>query len=167
MLGTIRQWLEGVAGETTRKAIRVPLDAIGSRLSCQALNSAALEINAGGGFVPQIGSSTTFRALVQGHLVTIAAGTDMPAFTTAITAASFNVVCFFVDGAGTVTSLSGVEGTTAALVKFPNFPTDKALIGFILITYASAFTGGSTALDTATTVYVSPVGAVDPSIVVG
>ena len=32
-----------------------------------------------------------------------------------------------------------------------------------MITYASTFTGGTTALDTATTVYVSPVGAFDPT----
>ena len=41
---------------------------------------------------------------------------------------------------------------------------DKALIGFLLITHSSTFTGGTTALDTATTVYVSPIGAFDPTI---
>jgi Lhr-like helicase len=49
-------------------------------------------------------------------------------------------------------------------VKFPEFPEGKTLVGFLIITHSSTFTGGTTALDTATTVYVSPVGAFDPNI---
>jgi len=43
-------------------------------------------------------------------------------------------------------------------------PEKKAIVGYLMITYASAFTGNTTALDTATTLYISPVGAFDPSI---
>ena len=68
------------------------------------------------------------------------------------------------DAAGTVTARFGTEGTAIGRVKFPDFPLDRALVGFLLITHSSAFTGGTTALDTATTVYVSPVGPFDPTI---
>ena len=80
-----------------------------------------------------------------------------------ITAAKYNVYCFFIDSASVVTVAQGPEGATLAAVKFPPFPVGKALVGYLVITYASTFTGNSTALDTATTVYVSPVGAFDPT----
>ena len=51
-----------------------------------------------------------------------------------------------------------------ANIKFPQVPENKAMLGFIIVTYASTFTGGSTALDTATTVYVNTIGAVEPNI---
>lgn len=89
----------------------------------------------------------------------------MPALTGInISAGKYNVVCFFIDSASVVTALAGSEGATLAAVKFPQFPVGKALVGYLVITYASAFTGGTTALDTATTVYASPVGAFDPNI---
>jgi len=34
----------------------------------------------------------------------------------------------------------------------------------LVITNAGAFTGGTTALDTATTVYISPTGPFDPTV---
>jgi hypothetical protein len=43
-------------------------------------------------------------------------------------------------------------------------PEGKALVGYLIVTHASAFTGGTTALDAATTNYVSPVGPFDPSV---
>jgi hypothetical protein len=58
----------------------------------------------------------------------------------------------------------GTEGAAIAGIKVPDFPVDKALVGFLLITHSSTFTGGTTALDTATTVYCSPVGAFDPTV---
>jgi hypothetical protein len=103
---------------------------------------------------------------VGGRLVTIAADTDMPALTgLTIAANSFNVACFFVNAGGTVSVLFGTPGTAIAAVTFPDFPRDRALVGFLLITHSSTFTGGTTPLDTATTVYVSPVGAFDPTII--
>lgn len=164
MQSTITQHLAGLAGETAQKAVRVPMKAIGDRLSCQATSTAGLVITATSGkYVPKIGS-VPFAGVVQGVPVAIAAGTDMPALSGSITAGSYNIFCFFIDQAGVVTSAMGIEGTTLAKVKFPPFPEGKTLVGYIVVTYASAFTGGSTALDTATTVYVSPVGAFDPTI---
>jgi hypothetical protein len=87
----------------------------------------------------------------------------MPALSGSITAAYYNVFCFFVDSAGTLTSAMGREGASLAAVDFPDFPLGKALVGYLVVTYASAFVGGTTALDTATTVYVSPIGPFNPN----
>jgi uncharacterized membrane protein YfcA len=93
------------------------------------------------------------------------AAADMPALTGLnISAGYYNVAVFYVNSAGTTSVKFGVQGSTAALVKFPTPPEGAACIGYLLITYASAFTGGTTALDTATTVYVNTVGPFDPSI---
>ena len=44
----------------------------------------------------------------------------MPALTgITITAGKYNVVCFFIDSASTVTAAAGTEGATLAAVKFP------------------------------------------------
>jgi F420-0:gamma-glutamyl ligase-like protein len=164
MQDTITQHLAGLPGETARKAVRVPMKAIGDRMSTQATSTAGLLITAtSGNYVAKIGS-VAFAGVVQGVPVAIAAGTDMPTLVGTITAGSYNIFCFFIDQSSTVTVAMGIEGTTLAKAKFPPFPEGKALVGYIIVTYASTFTGGSTALNTATTVYVSPVGAFDPTI---
>lgn len=164
MYDTITRWLAGITPNNDRKKIAVPMKAIGDRLSSQCLTSAGLVITATSGkYTAKIGASDTY-AVANGTLVKVAAGTDMTTPAGVITAGSYNVFCFFVDAAGALTTLMGVEGTTVAKVKFPQPPENKAMLGFILVTYASTFTGGSTALDTATTVYVNTVGAVDPTI---
>lgn len=107
-------------------------------------------------------------ASVQGVLVKIAAGTNMPALTGInISAGNYNVVCFYVNSAGTVQALAGTQGSSLGGVVFPAPPQGQALVGFLIITYASAFTGGTTALSTATTVYVSPLGPFDPTVLIG
>lgn len=133
------------------------------RLSSQALTSAGLVIKAGGGVLAKTGGSATYL-VANGKFQTIGSGTDMPSLLGFnITAAKFNVVAFVIDDAGVVTYVPGTEGGTAAAVKFPAIPAKKAVVGYLMITYASAFTGNTTPLDTATTIYLSPVGAVDPS----
>lgn len=164
MQNRIGQYLAKIGAGNDREAISPVLQAIAAEHNTQALNSAGLVIKAGGGTLAKIGASD-FYAIVGGKLVKIAAGTDMPALTGLnISAGKFNVVCFFVDASGTVTARLGTEGGAIGTVTFPDFPIDRALVGFLLITYASAFTGGTTALDTATTVYLSPVGAIDPTL---
>ena len=79
----------------------------------------------------------------------------------------------FVDSAGVVTSAMGTAGATLAKVSFPQFPVQKALIGFIVVnpTGTGNFVGGTTNLDDVTvvpnTVYVSPVGGFDPYCLIG
>ena len=164
MQNTILQALSLVGSGNDRKALSDVLAGVGGTLNTQALTTAGLVIKAGASTLAKTGSAA-FYAVVGGRLLTIAGATDMPALTgLVITANSFNVACFFVNSAGTVTAKFGTEGTALGRVKFPDFPLGQALIGFLIITHSSTFTGGTTALDTATTVYVSPLGAVDPSI---
>jgi hypothetical protein len=157
--------LGGMPGGQTRDNLSKMMRPLVDRLSTQATSTAGLVITATSGKkVPKIGAAA-YQGVVQGIPVTIAAGTDMPALSGNITAGSYAIYCFFIDTASTVTSIKGAEGTTLAKAKFPQFPEGKALVGYIIVTYASAFTADTTALDTATTVYVSPVGAFDPSYV--
>ena len=163
---TLTRYLAGIASVKDRAALRSILVPIVDRLSCQSHSSAGLEITAGGGTTAQIGSGSTWHGVVKGISLTKAAGTDMPVLSGSITAASFNVFCFFVDSANTVTSAMGTEGTTRALVKFPAIPEGKAMIGYLVVTHSSTFVGGTTALDTATTLYINVLGAFDPSTLV-
>lgn len=164
MQNTIQQYLANISASRDKEVLQTLMQYVARQVNTVAVRSAGLEIAAGGSTAAQVGSTSTFVALVDGRYVSIAAGTDMTALTgLTITANAFNVACFFVNVAGTVVVRFGTEGATAVRVKFPDFPVDRALVGFLLITHSSTFTGGTTALDTATTVYVSPVGAVDPT----
>lgn len=169
---TLQQWLESVAVGRTRFALLEALGPIFDRFSACAVSSAGLAIKAGGSTLAKTGSAvttllTSAAGASKSTLVQIAASTDMPALSGSITAGSYNVFCFFVDSAGNLTSAMGTESTTLAGVVFPPFPTGQALVGFLTVTYASTFVGGTTPLDTATTTYNSPTGAWDPSVLVG
>lgn len=164
MQNSVAQYLAALASGTDREALRPVINAVADRLSSQALNSAGLVIKAGGGVLAKTGASA-FYAVANGRHVSIASGTDMPALTgLSIGAGKYNVAVFYIDQAGTTSVRFGVEGATAAAVKFPQTPEGKAIVGYLMITYASAFTGNTTPLDTATTIYISPIGAFDPSV---
>lgn len=157
-------YMQRMGAASDRHALYKPLENVASLSNSVALSSAALAIKTAGSALAKNGS--VFYAVAAGKLVTIAANTDMPALTGMdISAGKYNVVCFFIDSAGTVTAKQGTEAASIGAVKFPDFPVGKALVGALLITYASAFVGGTTALDTATTVYLSPTGAVNPTII--
>ncbi len=165
MQSTVAQQIATLRNPMDKEALRPVLSALADRFSSQATASAGLVIKAGGGVLAKTGAE--FQGVAGGVPVTIASATDMPALTGInIGAGKYNVVCFFIDSASTVTAVAGTEGASLAAVKFPDFGNQrqKALVGYLIITYASAFTGGTTALDTATTVYVSPVGAFDPTL---
>ena len=164
MQATVERLIKSISSKKDQKFLGQLLRVVADRLSSQALTSAGLVIKAGGGVLAKTGGSTTYL-VANGAYRSIAAATDMPALTgLTIGANKFNVACFFIDQNGTVTVLFGTEGATAAAVKWPNFPAKKALVGALMITHSSAFTGNTTPLDTATTVYLSPTGAVDPSV---
>lgn len=159
----VNQQLAAMDSQNEQAALRPLLNALADRMSSQATSTAGLVIKAENNVLAKTGAAA-FAGVANGVPVAIAASTDMPALTGTITAAKYNVYCFFIDSASVVTVAQGTEGATLAAVKFPPFPVGKALVGYLVITYASTFTGNSTALDTATTVYVSPVGAFDPTI---
>lgn len=166
MIDTMTRYLAGVKEISWKHALRRIFEPMVDRFSSQPLNSAGLVIHGSASALAKTGAAD-FYASVTGVLVKIAAATDMPALTGInMLAGNFNVVCFFVDAAGVVTVAGGTQGATLGAVVFPQFPKNKALVGFLIITYASAFTGGTTALDTATTVYVSPLGALDPTVLI-
>ena len=163
MLDTVTSVLNGVPGGLTRDNLSKILRPIVDRFSSQATSTAGLVISATNTKAKT--GAVAFAGVANGIPVAIAAGTDMPALVGDITAAYFNVYCFFIDSASTVTVARGTEGSTLAKVKFPQFPEGKCLVGYLVVTYASAFVAGTTVLSTATTVYVSPVGAFDPTLV--
>ena len=164
MQNTLLQHLALISAGRDKQALQPIAEAVAKVFNTRAITTAGLVIKAGASALAKTGSAA-FYATVGGRLVTIAGSTDMPALTgLTITANSFNVACFFIDSAGTVTVRFGTEGTALGRVKFPDFPLAQALVGFLIITHSATFTGGTTALDTATTVYVSPIGAFDPTI---
>ena len=166
MYNTVKQYLNTVGAMNDKLALVPVLSAIADRFSSQATTSAGLVISATT-TTSKIGA-VPFAGVANGVPVAIAAATDMPALTGLnITAAYFNVFCYFIDSASVVTVLQGTEGATLGAVRFPQFPVGKALVGYLVVTYASPFVGGTTVLSTATTVYVSPVGAFDPTITLG
>jgi hypothetical protein len=164
MLDTMGRYLQGLSNVKDSYALQRVLAPLADRYSSMPLTTAGLVIKAGGGVLAKTGAAA-FYGVAAGALVTIAGGTDMPALTGInIGAGAYNVACFFIDSASVVTVLPGTQGATLGAVGWPQFPQKKALVGFLIITYASAFTGNTTALDTATTVYVSPVGPFDPTV---
>jgi len=171
MNDTITRFLQGIPSVTERAALQRILAALGDRLSSQSLSSAGLVIKAGSSAIVKTGSAA-YYAVAQGKLVTKAGSTDMAALVGTVTNAKFNVYCFYVDSAGTLTSQIGTEGATLAAVVWPETPVGKAQLGFIVVnpTGTGNFVGGTTALDDATVVpnvvYVNTQGAFDPVVLV-
>ena len=164
MLDTVTRYLEVFPDVRRRTGLRSVVVPLADRYSSQPLTSAGLVISAGGSTLAKTGAAA-FYCTASGVLVTIAAATNMPALTGInFTANQFTVACFFVDSAGTRTVVGGTPGASLAAVKWPQFPAGKSLIGLLIITHSATFTGGTTALDTATTVYVSPLGSFDPTV---
>lgn len=163
MQNTAKQYLDQIGEAKGREALQYLMQYVAGEFNTAALSSAGLVITGAGGVTAKTGTSD-FYAIIKGSLLKIAASTNMPALTgLTITANRFNVAVFMVNGSGTVSVAFGQEGATLGAVKFPQFPFDQAVVGVLIITHSSAFTGGTTALDTATTVYLSPIGAFDPT----
>lgn len=159
---TLTRWLQKFGAGAERDALYNVLGPVFDSLSSVSLTSAGLAIKTGGSALAKTGSAV-WVGLADGKVRAIAASTDMPALTgISITADSFNVVVFFVDSVGTVTAVAGNEGADEDDVIWPDHPKGKAPIGALLITHSSTFTGGTTPLDTATTVYLNIVGALSP-----
>lgn len=169
---TLTRWLQNISNSEWQWSIRKMLLPVWDRHTSGPLSGAGLVISGGGGTVPKTGAAD-FYAIANGVLQKITAATSMPALVGTVVNATFNVFCFFVDSGGNVTVAMGNAGTTLALIQFPQFPTGKALVGFIIInpTGTGNFVGGTTALDDGTvvpnTVYVSPQRSFDPWLFTG
>ncbi len=170
---TLIRWTEGLESAANRYKLYKIIEPLFDRQTSRALNTAGLVITATTGKkVPKTGAADCYL-LANGILQKIAAATDMPALVGTVTNAAFNVFCFFIDQGGTVTSVMGAEGAALASLKFPPFPKEKALVGFIIInpTGTGNFVGGTTALDDGTvtpnTAYISAIGGFDPACLIG
>ena len=166
MLDTVTRYLSGINELKWRVALRNILAPLADGLSSVATSTAGLVIGTSDNTTAKIGAAI-FNAMVGGRVVTLAAGTELPKpLGLNLTTGQFGIGCWFVDGAGTVTFAAGTPGATAGAATFPPRPLGRAIVGYILVTMAGTFTGGTTALSGATTTYNSPVGAFDPSAVV-
>lgn len=163
MQDSVSRFLAVTGFERNDKSASLVVKAVADRLSSQTFSTGGLAIKAASGVLVKTVNTVYFMANgVYGAL----SAADMPALTGLnISAGKYNCAVFYVDSSGTTSVAFGTEAGTAGAVKFPNTPAGKAIIGFVMITYASAFTGNTTALDTATTVYVNTQGAFDPSVI--
>lgn len=131
------------------------------RLRSFAASSAGLVISATT-TKAKIGANV-FYYVADGALGRIAASTDMPPLVGTVTNTFFNIFVFTVDKAGTTYTQMGTEAATEAAVRFPALAQDRAIIGWIIVNpTAGSFVGGTTAL-TGVTVYVSPIGVIEPT----
>lgn len=161
MATPFNQALNQMPDGRAQAVLRAALAPIVDRLSSQITATGGLAIKTASSALAKTVNTVTY---VAGGIHGSLAAADMPALTGLnISAGKYNVAVFYVDSAGATSVKFGTEGATAGAVKFPEAPAGKACIGYLLITYASAFTGGTTALDTATTVYVNTVGPFDPT----
>lgn len=169
---TMVRWIANARDATQQSILRALISPLFDRQTSLVTSSPGLVIKGAGSTLTKTGGSAT-KYFANGVYGSIAAATDMAAFSGTVTNTKFNVFCFFVDSAGTLTSAMGTEGATRSAVKFPQIPVGKALIGFVEInpTGTGNFVGGTTALDDATVVpnafYNSALSGFDPACVIG
>lgn len=167
MLSTIRQILAPLKDKLNQRAHDALWSYLADRLNSVTLNSAGLVIKAGASALVKCGNA--FYASADGKTVTKAANTDMAALSGTTNNATFNFYDYFVDSAGTLSTVMGTAGATLAAAKHAEKPTGAAWIGFTIInpTGTGNFVGGTTAIDDATVVpnavHVSLVGVSDPT----
>lgn len=171
MLDTMRRYVEGMVPYKTQEIVRQLFSPVYGRLSNTMLTTAGLAIKAGASALVKAG--TLCYVIAGGQIRSIAANTDMAALSGTVTNAKFNIYAFFVDKAGTLTSLMGTEGAALANVIFPTINDTRACIGFVIInpTGTGNFVGGTTALDDGTVVptavYVNVTCGFDPQCLIG
>lgn len=106
-------------------------------------------IKAGGS--PLVKYTTAFKGVVNGLPVQSGASGDFPALSGTVADGYYNVFCFYIDQAGTLSVLMGTAALTLDGVVFPTTPSGKAMCAFITVyTTGAAFVGNTTALDAGT-----------------
>jgi hypothetical protein len=139
-----------------------------NRFRSVALTTAGLVINGAANPAARTGASITYFS-VEGKPLSVAANTVLPAFTGTVANALFCPYVFTIDKSGTTYIQQGTAGATLAASRFPEIAADRAIVGVVIINpTVGTFTGGTSALDStaANAVYISPVGAWDPSATV-
>jgi hypothetical protein len=134
-------------------------------MSSLPLTGAALVINGGGATFPKIGAAP-FYAVAAGSLFTLAAGTALPSPAGVVPAGYFGIFSYFVNSAGVVTVAAGNPGVTLGVAGWPQSVVGAACIGILVVTNGAGFTGGTTALDAGTTVYLNPTCGFDATVLV-
>jgi hypothetical protein len=136
-----------------------------NRLSSVTLKTGTLAISA----TTTLAKTTNATILSAQGIIRSFAAADLPVLSGIITTGYQNVAVFSVDKAGTAYTQMGTQATTLAGVKFPNVPSTRAVLGFVIIANAtgSDFTCNTTALSavSVTTTYVDTLGAFDPNAV--
>lgn len=166
MLSTVAQQLNAMASVSDENALRPILNAIADRLASQAFNAGTLAIAT---TTQHVKTTGTVKAVAGGRHVALSAADPIYSLVAANSVAinKFNVLCLYVDSAGTVSAKMGAEAGSLAAVVYPTPAVGKALFGIVTISAgANVFTGGTTALTggTVTVTYTDVIGAVDPSI---
>lgn len=163
MLERTRQLLTNISVPRDQEVLSRIFENVIAQFNTRPINSAGLVINGAANAAARTGAAAWY-GVVGGRLVTLAANTVLPALTGLTIATNrFNVAVFFIDGVGNTSVRFGQDAAAIVNVGWPDFPVNLCPIGALLITHSSTFTGGTTALDTATTVFFSPTGAFDPS----
>ncbi len=99
-------------------------------------------------------AQTAFYANVNGTLVTVAAGTNLPALVGTVANAAFGLFVWTINSSGTIAQLTLATGASLGAITIPEIPDNVAVVGALLVnpTGTGAFVGGTTALDDATVV---------------
>lgn len=164
MNDTVTRYINQLHDYRDKETLRPILEGMTDALSCQSMERAAIAASTGA-VTCKIGA-VDWYGIAQGKLQKIAAATVLPALSGTIAQNTFNVYCFYVDAAGTVTSQMGTAGATKDLIKWPIRPVGKTLVGAAMFNPTSAaFIGGTTLADAANTniVGLNTMGAFDPS----
>lgn len=133
-------------------------------------NTGGLAIKSGGSALAK--TVNTIRYFIRGNLYSKAAA-DMAALSGTVLNGKFGGWVFFVDTAGTLTSVAMTAGDTLADVVLPaaSFDGSKCPIGMLIVnpTGTGNFVGGTTALDDGTVVpnavYIDMVKPVWPALI--
>lgn len=122
-----------------------------NRLASSVIRDPGLRI-AGGSGSALAEHQNVLYALVNGTLVTAAAGTDLPALSGTVSNGAFGLFVWTVDSAGTVAQLTLATGASFGAITFPSIPDNKAVVGALLVnpTGTGDFVGGTTNIDDAT-----------------
>jgi hypothetical protein len=141
-------------------------DTIQRALANELLNSPGLAIKAGAS--PTVKAANGYFAYFEGTTV-FKAASDMPALSGTIANTNKGLVVFTLKSDGTLTARKGgYDVASYAALVWPTVPDGEIPLGAVIIENGtgSTFTGGTTALDTAslTVTYISMFGPILPGL---